>query len=101
MESLSPTALRMIGRALAQNGDQRRQAAWDLWASDPARDMPSSLAQIAIHALSGMALRIEERVVDPATPSLEASQLENDLGYIVDLEETLLGYLNPRIPAYS
>ncbi len=101
MTPLSLTALRFIGLALAQHGNQQQQAEWRTWASKPARDLAPHLAQIALHALSGMALSFEDRIADAATSSSEAAQLENDLGYISVVEAILLEHINQPIRAYG
>lgn len=101
MTSLSPLARRFIALALAQQGDQRQEAEWRAWADDPEQILPSHLAQVALHALSGMALRMEDRIADDATNSAEAAQLENDLGYITDVEAVLLEHLRQPVRAYG
>lgn len=101
MGSLSSTARRFIELALAQQGDQRQQAEWRAWAGGPDQDLPFHLAQVALHALAGMALRLEDRIDDDATDSAEAARMENDLGYIVDVEEVLLEYLHQPVSAHG
>jgi hypothetical protein len=101
MTSLSPLARRFIGLALAQQGDQRQEAEWRTWADNPEQNLPTHLAQVALHALSGMALRTEDRIADDATTSADAAQLENDLGYITDVEAVLLEHLRQPIRAYG
>ena len=100
MSFLSPTARRFIGLALAQQGDQRQEAEWRAWTESP-EQMPGYLAQVALHALSGMALRIEDRIADSATDSAEAAQLENDLGYITDVEAVLLEHFCEPLRAFG
>jgi len=101
MSVLSPTAVRFIAQALDEGGDQRRQTEWQSWTKDQSQPLPSYLAQVALHALSGMALRMEDRIADKATDAAEAAQMENDLGYIVAVEEALLEYLQQPAPAYG
>ena len=99
MSSLSPSARRFVALALTQQGNQRQQAEWSVWADNSEREMPPHLAQIALHALSGMALRIEDRIADAATDSTEAAQFENDLGYVADIEIVLLEYVHQLVGA--
>jgi hypothetical protein len=101
MTSLSPLARRFIGLALAQQGDQRQEAEWRAWAAKPEQDLPSHLAQVALHALSGMALQMEDRIAGDATASAGAALLENDLGYITDVEAVLLEHLRQPVRAYG
>jgi hypothetical protein len=101
MGILSPTAIRFIGLALDQGGDKRRQAEWQSWVEAQTKPLPSYLAQVALHALSGMALRLEDRIVDESTAAADAAQMENDLGYIVTVEEALMEYLQQPAPAYG
>jgi len=101
MSSLSAMARRFIALALAQQGDQRQEADWRVWASGTDPDLPFHLAQVALHALAGMALRLEDRIDDETTDSALAAQMENDLGYIVDVEEVLLEYLHQPVQAHS
>jgi hypothetical protein len=93
--------MRFIGLALIQGGDQRQQAAWHAWTADPDQILSCYLGQVALHALSGMALRLEERLAGDGTDPAEAARMENDLGYIVDVEEVLLDYLRQMVPAYG
>ena len=85
----SPTARRFIALALTQTGDRRQQADWRAWADGPSRELPPKLARVALRALAGMARRIEDRIADQALDSTEAARLENDLGYIADVEAML------------
>ena len=101
MTALSPLAKRFIGLALAQQGDQRQEAEWRAWDHGPEQMLSPHLARVALHALSGMALRMEDRIADDATGSAEAAQLENDLGYITDVEAVLLEYLHQPVRAYG
>jgi len=101
MTSLSPLARRFTGLALAKQGDQRHEAEWRAWADDGGQILPSHIAQVVLHALSGMALRMEDRIADDATDSSEAAQLENDLGYITDVEAVLLEYLHQPVRGYG
>jgi hypothetical protein len=101
MSVLSPMAQRFIALALSQSGDERQHAAWQAWTGIPDQTLPSYLAQVALHALSGMALRLEDRIADETTDPAAAAQMENDLGYIVDVEEVLLEHLRQPVPAYS
>ena len=101
MSVLSPTAMRFITLALDQSGDQRQQTGWHAWTSDPEQTLPGYLAQVVLHAMSGMALRLEDRISDGTIDPAEAAQIENDLGYIVDVEEVLLEYLHQPVPAYG
>jgi hypothetical protein len=48
-----------------------------------------------------MALRIEAQVADDAINSAEAAQLENDLGYIADIEAVMLEHLHQPFRAYG
>jgi|SRR5580658_7778082 hypothetical protein len=99
MSSLSAPARRFVALALTEQGNDRQQAEWRVWADSPEREMPPHLAQIALHALSGMALRIGDRIADEATNPTEAAQLENDLGYVADIEIVLLEYLHQMVGA--
>jgi hypothetical protein len=101
MSVLSPTAMRFIALALNHSGEPRQRIAWDTWAGDPDQPLPAYVTQVALHALSGLALRIEERIASDTVDAAEAAQMENDLGYIVDLEEVLLADLNKPVPAYG
>jgi hypothetical protein len=94
-------AVRFIAQALDEGGDNRRQAEWQSWTNNQSQTLPSYLAQVALHALSGMALRFEDRIADEATDAAEAKQMENDLGYVVAVEEALLEYLQQPAPAYG
>ena len=99
MDSPSPTARRFIAQALSEAGDHRRQADWRGWADGPSCDLPPKLARVALQALAGMARRIEDRIDDQALDSAEAARLENDLGYIADVEAMLSERL--RQPVYA
>lgn len=101
MSSLSPTAKRFIELALTQQDAHRQLAEWHHWASGPNPDLSSYLAQVALHAMSGMALRIEEQIVDDRVESAEAARLENDLGYIADIEAVLLEHIGQPFRAYG
>ena len=101
MRVLSPTAMRFVGLALDQDGDQRRQAAWQAGIGDQNQPLPPYLAQGALHALSGMALQLEDRIAGEGVGSAETAQIENDLGYVVDVEEALVQYLHQTAPAYG
>jgi hypothetical protein len=101
MSSLSPTAMRFIGLALAQQGDKQHEAEWRAWADSPEEALSPHLAQLALHALSGMALRADDRLADDATASAEAAQLENDIGYIADVEAVLLEHLHQPMRAFG
>jgi hypothetical protein len=101
MKSLSPTARRFIVLALAQQGDRRQQDEWQNWVAGPNDDLPAHLAQVALHALSRMTLRIEALIADGETDSGKAAQLENDLGYIADVEAVLLEHLDQPSRAYG
>jgi hypothetical protein len=48
-----------------------------------------------------MALRFDDRIADESTHAAEAAQMENDLGYVVAVEEALLEYLQQPAPAYG
>lgn len=101
MVPLSPTARRFVAIALAQQGDEAQQTAWRVWADGDDPTLPSYLAQLAVHALSGMAMRIEQRIADEAVAAAEAAQLENDLGYIADVETVLMDYVQQPMRAYG
>jgi hypothetical protein len=101
MSVLFPTAVRFIARALDEDGDKRCQAEWQSWTKDQSQPLAPYLAQVALHALSGMALRLEDRIAGESTVAAEAAQMENDLGYVVAVEEALLEYLRQPAPAYG
>jgi hypothetical protein len=101
MSVLSPTALRFIASALEHGGEPRQKVAWHAWAGEPDQPLTAYVAQVALHALSGLALRLEDRIASDTIDAAEAAEMENDLGYIVGLEEVLLAYLNKPVPAYG
>jgi hypothetical protein len=97
----SAEAVRFIAQALDEGGANRRQVEWQSWTNDQSKPLPSYLAQVALHALPGMALRFDDRIADESTHAAEAAQMENDLGYVVAVEEALLEYLQQPAPAYG
>jgi hypothetical protein len=101
MSVLSRTAIRFIALALDETGDHRRKAAWHAWSGDPAQALSPYLAQVALHALSGFALRLEDRVGEEGLDPTVGAQIENDLGYIIDVEEARLEYLQHPVTAYG
>jgi hypothetical protein len=94
MSQLSPKAMRFVEIALQRQGDERQQADWQSWNLRRQDDeMPSHIAQIALHALSGLALAFEARIDSADTDAMTAAQLENDLGYIAEIEKALSNHL--------
>jgi hypothetical protein len=92
MNPLSPTAVRLINVALSKGGDERSVKEWNSWMSSyetmPA-EIPPLIAQIAIHALSGLALNVERALLDNKIDPNHTAELEGDLGYIADVEASL------------
>lgn len=101
MTTLSPSAERFIGLALDQFGEPRHKTQWAAWTASPSRELVPHLAQIALHALSGLALQLEDRIGDEATPPQLAAEMENDLAFVADIEELLLEQLRQPIRAYG
>jgi hypothetical protein len=98
MNQLSPTAVRFIDIALRKEGDARNSEEWSSWvkSSDSEalpNEIPPRVAQIALHALSGLALNIERALADNSVDPNTAAALESDLGYIADVEASFLGFL--------
>jgi hypothetical protein len=94
MNTLSPTALRFIDIALRKEGDARNAEEWSGWVKSADSDalpneIPPRVAQIALHALSGLALHIERALADESVDPGTAVGLESDLGYIADIEGSL------------
>jgi hypothetical protein len=102
MIHLSPQAVRFVDQAIGLQGNPRQREDWLKWAqhSDNA-PLPSHVAQIAIQALSGMALFIEDRLESGDLTSTEAASFENDLGYIMDIESDLANSLHEPERAYG
>jgi hypothetical protein len=98
INQLSPTAVRFINIAIRKEGDARNSEEWNSWVESyesetSTKEIPSHVAQIALHALSGLALTIERALADTRVDPGDAVVLENDLGYIADLENFLSGCL--------
>lgn len=89
MSGLSPTAMRFIDLALRKEADERNSSRWYSWAKSPDTEMPSYVAQIAIHALSSLALSLEKAIEDGKIDPRTAAEFENDLGYIAAVEASL------------
>jgi len=101
MSQLSPKAMRLVELALDQQGDARQLAEWRSWIRYSETELPPHVAQVALHALSGMALSIEDRITQDDTDPVVAAQLENDLGYIAEIEAVLSGHLYEPLRAYA
>jgi hypothetical protein len=98
MNILSATARRFIGVAVANLDDAHRAQVWLSWdAASSSEDPPPYVTQIAIYALSNHAIFLEDRLlaIDDAA---QAAQIENDLGYIADVERFLAQSLQGAEP---
>jgi hypothetical protein len=89
MSALSPTAKRFIELALARQGSSKAAAEWHSWMRYSDTEIPPHVAQLAIHALSGLSLSLEAEIAKEDVSDTIAAQLENDLGYIADIEVSL------------
>jgi hypothetical protein len=101
MSQLSPKAMRFVELALAQQGDERQRTEWQSWIRYSDTELPSHVAQVALHALSGMALTIEDRIAQEDTDAITAARLENDLGYIAEIEAVLSHLLYEPVRSYA
>jgi hypothetical protein len=99
MDTLSPTARRFIALALTQQGDERQIEQWHAWTLSGTSAVPAHLAQIARRALAGMSRAIEQQLEFASTSSTAAAQMENDLGYIADIEAYLAETLQRPVAA--
>jgi hypothetical protein len=101
MSSLSPTAKRFIGLALDQHGDRGRADEWHAWDAKATAELPPHIAQVAFEALSALVLWADNRIADVDTTSADAARLENDLGYIADIEAVLSDHLPKSSRVYG
>jgi hypothetical protein len=98
MNILSVTARRFISLAIATLGDAHRAQVWHSWDAAATSDAPPPyVAQIAIHALSNYAIHLEDRILG-MDDAAEAAQIENDLGYVADIERFLAQSLQSAEP---
>jgi hypothetical protein len=100
MSNLSPQAVRLVEQAIVLQRNSRKKDDWLAWLSSGSEITPH-IAHIAIQALSGFALSIEERIEGGDLSSALVANLENDLGYIADIEADLTGYLYEPERAYG
>jgi hypothetical protein len=93
--------MRFVEQAIVLQGNAHHQADWRAWTRFSETELPPHIAQIALQALSGMALHVEELIIDDRTEPAEAARLENDLGYIADIESALTEFLYEPTRAYN
>jgi hypothetical protein len=101
MSQLSLRALSFIDAAFAAQGQERELAEWQSWLRYSDTELAPHVAQMALHALSGYALALEAQIMSDQTDDAIAAQLENDLGYIAEIEALLVNRLSDPLPAYA
>lgn len=95
----SPTVRRFVTHAMASFASRDERVEWRAWTETGSREIPPDLACAATRALSALGRSLEDRIADAALDPEEAAMLENDLGYIADLEASFSGMIDRPVHA--
>ncbi len=95
MTSLSPKAIRLIGIAMAEIGDQGVKAIWNAVDRDVGGRLPDAAARAALTALQQFERRLYAQL-EQSTDADEASDISNDLGFVFSIKSDLINQLGGR-----
>lgn len=97
MMKLSPKATRFVNFAM-RDMDSQSRAVWE--SIDPNQDLPPDAASVALSALGQFEQLLRERLgASHRLSEDEVSDLSNDLGFILAIEQELSAALGETQPA--
>lgn len=96
MTKLSPKALRFIDAAINATQNHQARAIWAAFDRSNREHLPEPVARAALAALEAAELSMRDRLASASLGEDEASDLSNDLGFVIAIETDLRRQLAHR-----